>query len=54
LLDTPEVHAKIWKVITDSEASSDPKIVKEAKRLRRRQEQSDLQQGRTSPKAQTP
>jgi len=49
LLDTPEVHAKLWKVITDAEASDDPAIVKRAKRLRQQREALDRQHGRTPP-----
>ena len=49
LVDKPETQAKLWKVITDAEASDDPKIVKKAKRLRREREQLDRQRGRTPP-----
>lgn len=48
-LESPEGHAAMWKGITDAEASGDPKIVKQAKQLRRRQEQIDRQRGLTPP-----
>jgi hypothetical protein len=48
-LHTPEVHAKLWQAIRDAEASGDPKIVKQAKRLRRQREALDRQFGLTPP-----
>ncbi len=49
MVERPEVHAQLWKVITDAEASDDPKIVKEAQRLRRRREVLDRERGLTRP-----
>ncbi len=51
MLDTPEVRDKLWQVILDCEASSDPKIVKKAKRQRVTMEQRDRQRGLDSPRA---
>jgi len=48
-IESPEGHAALWKVITDAEASGDAKAVKEAKQLRRRQEQIDGQRGLPTP-----
>jgi hypothetical protein len=51
LVETPEVHAKLWKAITDAEVSDDPKILKKAQRLRRRREAFDRARGLTRPDA---
>lgn len=51
MLDTPEARDKLWQVILDCEASSDPKIVKKAKRQRVTMEQRDRQRGLDAPPA---
>jgi|CZKG01.1.fsa_nt_gi hypothetical protein len=51
LIESPDGHAAMWKVIADCEASGYPKIVKRAQQLRRRQEHIDQERGLTPPDA---
>jgi hypothetical protein len=46
-LESPDGQATIRQVIADAEASGDPKLVEDAKRLRRKQDATDRQRGST-------